>query len=209
MTSPIISGALLGFSLIIAIGPQNAHVLRMGLQRKFVIATVLACALTDCFLIALGVAGLATLSSLAPWLMKSLLIAAFLFLGYYGWLGFRRAFQSNASGLNLSNAAGLPRNLGQAITSALAFSWLNPHAWLDTAILVGGASLKFRAPENWWFGIGAAIASSVWFFSLGATAAVLSPWLAKPLTWRFIDFSIGLTMWGTAGLLAKELLPHL
>jgi L-lysine exporter family protein LysE/ArgO len=206
MTSPIISGALLGFSLIIAIGPQNAHVLRMGLKRKFVFATVFACALTDWFLIGLGVAGFATLSSLAPWLMKLLLVAALLFLGYYGWQGFRRAFQVSATALDFPDEVGVPRSLGQAIISALAFSWLNPHAWLDTAILVGGASLRYRAPENWWFGVGAATASTVWFISLGATAAVLSPWLAKPLTWRLIDFSIGLTMWGTAGLLVKELL---
>lgn len=206
MTSSILSGALLGFSLIIAIGPQNAHVLRMGLQRKFVFTTVAACALTDWVLIGLGVAGFATLTSVAPWLMKLLLIAALLFLVYYGWLGFSRAISKNHNVLDLSAASGLPATAKNALLTALAFSWLNPHAWLDTAVLVGGASLSYKAPENWWFGVGAASASTIWFFGLGATAAALSPWLAKPLTWRLIDFSIGLTMWGTAGLIAKELL---
>jgi L-lysine exporter family protein LysE/ArgO len=206
MTSSLLSGALLGFSLIIAIGPQNAHVLRMGLQRRFVFSTVLACAITDWILIALGVAGFATLSSLAPWLMKLLLLAALLFLLYYGGLGFRRAFGSTSNLLDFSTETGLPNSLKKAVLTALAFSWLNPHAWLDTAVLVGGASLSYRSPDNWWFGFGAASASSVWFFGLGATAAALSPWLAKPLTWRLIDFSIGLTMWGTAGFIAKELL---
>jgi L-lysine exporter family protein LysE/ArgO len=206
MTSSILSGALLGFSLIIAIGPQNAHVLRMGLQRRFVLTTVIACSITDWILIAVGVAGFATLSAVAPWLMKLLLGAAFSFLLYYGWLGFRRAFRSQASGLDFSASTGLPGTLQQATLTALAFSWLNPHAWLDTAVLVGGASLSYRMPENWWFGFGAATASTIWFFGLGLTAAALSRWLAKPLTWRLIDFSIGLTMWGTAGLIAKELL---
>jgi L-lysine exporter family protein LysE/ArgO len=206
MTSSILSGALLGFSLIIAIGPQNAHVLRMGLQRRFVFTTVLACAVTDWVLIGLGVAGFATLSSLAPWLMKLLLLAALLFLIYYGWLGFRRAMSKSDHALDLSAANGLPATVKKALLTALAFSWLNPHAWLDTAVLVGGASLSYKAPENWWFGVGAASASTIWFVGLGATAAALSRWLAKPLTWRLIDFSIGLTMWGTAGLIAKELL---
>jgi L-lysine exporter family protein LysE/ArgO len=206
MISSILSGALLGFSLIIAIGPQNAHVLRMGLARKFVFATVIACALTDWILIGIGVAGFATLTSLAPWLMKLLLLAAFLFLIYYGWLGFRRAMSSSTNVLDFSAAAGLPTSLKKAVVTALAFSWLNPHAWLDTAVLVGGASLSFASPENWWFGLGAATASTIWFFGLGATASALSPWLAKPLTWRLIDFSIALTMWGTAGFIAKELL---
>lgn len=206
MTSSLLSGALLGFSLIIAIGPQNAHVLRMGLQRRFVFSTLIACALTDWILIAIGVAGFATLSAIAPWLMKLLLVAALLFLLYYGWLGFHRAFRSSASGLGLSVATGLPTSFKQALLTALAFSWLNPHAWLDTAVLVGGASLSYRSPENWWFGVGAAAASTVWFVGLGLTAAALSPWLTKPLTWRVIDFSIGLTMWATAGLIAKELL---
>ncbi len=206
MTSSIFSGALLGFSLIIAIGPQNAHVLRMGLQRQFVFTTVLTCAITDWVLIGFGVAGFATLSALAPWLMKLLLLAALLFLVYYGWLGFRRALSKSTQALDLSAANGLPANMKKALLTALAFSWLNPHAWLDTAVLVGGASLSYRTPQNWWFGFGAASASTIWFVGLGATAAVLSPWLAKPLTWRLIDFSIGLTMWGTAGLIAKEVL---
>jgi L-lysine exporter family protein LysE/ArgO len=206
MISSILSGGLLGFSLIIAIGPQNAHVLRMGLARKFVFASVFACALTDWILISIGVAGFATLTSIAPWLMKLLLLAAFLFLVYYGWLGFRRAISSSKNVLDFSAESGLPSTLKKAILTALAFSWLNPHAWLDTAVLVGGASLSFASPENWWFGFGAATASTIWFFGLGATASALSPWLAKPLTWRLIDFSIALTMWGTAGFIAKELL---
>jgi L-lysine exporter family protein LysE/ArgO len=205
MTSPFLSGAFLGFSLIIAIGPQNAHVLRMGLQRRFVMTTVLACAITDFILIAIGVAGFASVSALAPWLVKALLLAAFIFLVYYGWLGFRRALQPNNAALDLSGAQGLPATRLQALLAALAFSWLNPHAWLDTAVLVGGASLSYRTPDNTWFGLGAACASSAWFIGLGSAASALSPWLAKPLTWRFIDASIAVTMWVTAAFIAKEL----
>jgi L-lysine exporter family protein LysE/ArgO len=210
MTSSFLAGALLGFSLIIAIGPQNAHVLRMGLQRRFVFTTVFACALTDWILIGIGVSGFATMRTMAPWLMKLLLIAALLFLLYYGWLGFCRAMRPCAAlgsqALSTATVQGLPTTFQHATLTALAFSWLNPHAWLDTAVLVGGASLRYPAPQNWWFGIGAATASTIWFVGLGGAASALSPWLAKPLTWRFIDASIALTMWATAGFIAKELL---
>ena len=155
--SAFVSGFSLSLSLIVAIGPQNAHVLRMGLKRSHVIKTVAACALTDVALIAIGVMGFASISALHPLVHRGMMIGATLFLLYYGWQAARRAWAGGASGINASAAAGAAVSSGamsnkQALLTALAFSWLNPHAWLDTAVLIGSASLAHGAPNNYVFG---------------------------------------------------------
>jgi L-lysine exporter family protein LysE/ArgO len=199
------SGMLLSLSLIIAIGPQNAHVLRMGLLRTHVGVTVLACAVTDVLLIALGVAGLAQLGKLSPVVIAVMLGAAILFLLHYGWGAARRAWANQYTGLNAAPQGGLapgtrgvPTTPTQALGAALAFSWLNPHAWLDTAVLIGTASMAYAQPDNWLFGAGAAAGSALWFVALGLGAQLLAHKLARPAVWRGIDALVAVTMWGTA-----------
>jgi L-lysine exporter family protein LysE/ArgO len=199
------SGFLLSLSLIVAIGPQNAHVLRMGLLRSHVGITVLACAVTDALLIAIGVLGLAQLGNLSSSISTVLVSGAVLFLLHYGWLAARRAWQPAAAGLQAVQQS-LPATPQRALTTALAFSWLNPHAWIDTAVIIGTASLVYQQPSNWIFGLGAAIGSAMWFITLGLGAAALAKHLAHPVVWRAIDTLVAITMWGTAAWLAWGLL---
>lgn len=207
------SGMLLSLSLIIAIGPQNAHVLRMGLMRSHVGLTVLACAVTDVILIGIGVAGLAQLGSLSPGVHGAMIGAAMLFLLHYGWGAARRAWANQYVGLSATQQGGakggtqgMPATRAQALGTALAFSWLNPHAWLDTAVLIGTASLAYGRPDNWKFGAGAAAGSLLWFIALGLGAQLLAHKLARPAVWRGIDAVVALTMWSTALWLAMGLL---
>jgi L-lysine exporter family protein LysE/ArgO len=200
-----LSGMLLSLSLIIAIGPQNAHVLRMGLLRQHVGLTVAACAVTDVILIGIGVAGLAQLGSLSATVHSVMLGAAILFLLHYGWGAARRAWAYQHVVLSATQQ-GAPATRKQALGTALAFSWLNPHAWLDTAVLIGTASLAYGQPQNWLFGAGAAVGSALWFIALGLGARLLAHKLARPAVWRGIDAVVALTMWGTALWLALGLL---
>jgi L-lysine exporter family protein LysE/ArgO len=200
-----LSGMLLSLSLIIAIGPQNAHVLRMGLLRSHVGLTVLACAITDVILIAIGVAGLAQLGNLSPGVQGAMIGAAILFLLHYGWGAAQRARANHYQGLSAAQQ-GAPTSRTQALGTALAFSWLNPHAWLDTAVLIGTASLAYGQPDNWMFGAGAAAGSFLWFVALGLGAQLLAHKLAKPAVWRGIDMVVALTMWSTAAWLAIGLI---
>jgi L-lysine exporter family protein LysE/ArgO len=209
-----LSGMLLSLSLIIAIGPQNAHVLRMGLLRQHVGLTVLACAVTDVILISIGVAGLAQLGKLSLAVQGAMIGAAILFLLHYGWGAARRAWANQYHGLSAEGLGAASQTAGashdtshslrhkqtrtQALGTALAFSWLNPHAWLDTAVLIGTASLAYAQPENWLFGAGAAAGSALWFIALGLGAQLLAHKLAQPAVWRGIDAVVALTMWGTA-----------
>jgi L-lysine exporter family protein LysE/ArgO len=209
-----LSGMLLSLSLIIAIGPQNAHVLRMGLLRQHVGLTVLACAVTDVILIGIGVAGLAQLGKLSLAVQGAMIGAAILFLLHYGWGAARRAWANQYQGLGAEGWSAASQTAGashgaphspkrkqtrtQALGTALAFSWLNPHAWLDTAVLIGTASLAYAQPDNWLFGAGAAAGSALWFIALGLGAQLLAHKLARPAVWRGIDAVVALTMWSTA-----------
>lgn len=203
------AGMVLSMSLIMAIGPQNAHVLRMGLQRQHLWLTVAVCALADIVLISLGVFGLAQLGGLSDKLLGALIGAGVLFLGVYGWQAFQRFLKPQATApLATNNAAGQPApapiSQRQAILSALAFSWLNPHAWLDTAVLIGTASLAY-GPGSKAFGLGAATGSVVWFLVLGAAAFWLGRRLNSLHIWRVLDGAVALMMWGTAAWLVAGL----
>lgn len=203
------AGMVLSMSLIMAIGPQNAHVLRMGLQRQHLWLTVAVCALADIVLISLGVFGLAQLGGLSDKLLGALIGAGVLFLGVYGWQAFQRFLKPQAAApLATNNAVGQPApapiSQRQAILSALAFSWLNPHAWLDTAVLIGTASLAY-GPGSKAFGLGAATGSVVWFLVLGAAAFWLGRRLNSLHIWRVLDGAVALMMWGTAAWLLAGL----
>lgn len=196
------AGMVLSLSLIMAIGPQNAHVLRMGLQRQHLWLTVAVCVVADVALIGLGVLGLAQLGGLSDKLQGALVGAGVLFLLVYGWQAARRVWQPVATpvGATATATPGAPTPLTrrQAVATALAFSWLNPHAWLDTAVLIGTASLAYGTPGNTVFGAGAAVGSVVWFLALGAAVFWLGRRIGSVAVWRAVDGVVALMMWGTA-----------
>ncbi len=209
------SGLVLSLSLIMAIGPQNAHVMRMGLKRQHLWLTIAVCVATDIVLIATGVAGLAQLGGLSDKLMGALTGGGAVILLVYGGMAFKRFLQplsldsagtSSAAGSSAPSpqAAGMSRR--QAIGAALALSWLNPHAWLDTAVLMGSASLAYAQPENAVFGMGAATGSIIWFSALGLAMATLGQHLDSPRVWRALDGLVALMMGGTAMWLLTGLL---
>ncbi|GLS15191.1 MULTISPECIES: LysE/ArgO family amino acid transporter [Hydrogenophaga] len=200
------AGMVLSLSLIMAIGPQNAHVLRMGLQRQHLWLTVAVCALADMALIALGVLGLAQLGGLSDKLQGALIGAGVLFLGVYGWQAFQRFRQPARPATAIGDGAAQGANVSrrQAVLSALAFSWLNPHAWLDTAVLIGTASLAYGQGSTV-FGLGAVTGSIVWFLLLGTAAFWLGRRLNALRIWRALDGAVALMMWGTAAVLVGSL----
>jgi L-lysine exporter family protein LysE/ArgO len=203
-----LSGMVLSLSLIMAIGPQNAHVLRMGLQRQHLALTIVVCVLADVVLIALGVLGLAQLGGLSDKLHGALIGAGVLFLAVYGWQALQRFL--HPAPVPVETAAAQPQAMTrrQAVLSALAFSWLNPHAWLDTAVLIGTASLAYGldgGPGSAVFGLGAATGSLLWFAGLGLTLFWLGRRLNSVAVWRALDGLVALMMWGTAAWLVASL----
>ena len=187
------AGMVLSMSLIMAIGPQNAHVLRMGLQRQHVWLTVAVCMFSDMVLIGLGVFGLAQLGGLSDKLMGAMVGAGSLFLAVYGWQAFQRFLHPRAVGTDAPRPAAPAMTRRQAVLSALAFSWLNPHAWLDTAVLIGTASLAYGAGAGV-FGMGAAAGSVVWFGVLGLATFWLGRRLDSLHIWRALDGVVALMM---------------
>jgi L-lysine exporter family protein LysE/ArgO len=203
------AGMILSISLIMAIGPQNAHILRMGLKRQHLWLTIATCAVADIVLIALGVWGLAQLGGLSDKLHGALIGAGVLFLSVYGWMAFQR-FRNPSGDVPVAAVPGQanpaqPMTRRQAVGYALAFSWLNPHAWLDTAVLIGTASLAYGAGSTV-FGLGAITGSVVWFVALGITAFWLGRRLNSLRIWRALDGLVALMMWTMAVLLVKSLI---
>jgi L-lysine exporter family protein LysE/ArgO len=185
-----LSGFALGGSLIIAIGAQNAFILRQGLIRAHVFVLCLICALSDAVLIAAGVAGLGTLVSRSPLLISAVTLGGAIFLGTYAAMAFRRAARPGAL------VAGAPEGMAlkPAVLACLAFTFLNPHVYLDTVVLLGSLSAAYDGAERFAYGIGAAIASFAWFFGLGYGARYLAPVFARPAAWRVLDVLIGVVI---------------
>jgi L-lysine exporter family protein LysE/ArgO len=181
-------------ALIVAIGAQNAFVLRQGIKREHVLAVVLVCAASDALLITLGVAGLGTFVQSSPTLLTLARYGGAAFLFGYGVLAARRAWHSES----LAAAADLPLSLAQALTACLAFTYLNPHCWLDTVVLLGSIASQQPAGSRAVFGIGATAASFAWFFALGFGARALRGVFARPVAWKVTDALIALVMWGVA-----------
>jgi L-lysine exporter family protein LysE/ArgO len=181
-------------ALIIAIGAQNAFVLRCGLKREHVLAVVLVCAVSDALLITLGVAGLGTLVQRSPTLLTLARYGGALFLIGYGVLAARRAFGRSA----LATGDDAPMTLRAAIATCLAFTYLNPHCWLDTVVLLGSISSQQPEGSRAAFGVGATAASFAWFFALGFGARALRGVFERPVAWKVLDALIALVMWGIA-----------
>ena len=181
-------------ALIIAIGAQNAFVLRQGIKCEHVLAVVLVCAVSDALLITLGVAGLGALVQRQPTLLAVARFGGAAFLILYGALAARRAFGSET----LAASIGAPMSLRAAITTCLAFTYLNPHCWLDTVVLLGSISSQQPEGSRAAFGIGATLASFAWFFALGFGARGLRGLFERPIAWKVLDAAIALVMWGIA-----------
>jgi L-lysine exporter family protein LysE/ArgO len=185
-----IAGFFLGASLIIAIGAQNAFILRQGLLGRHVFALCLICALSDALLITAGVAGLGTLIATSPRLIVAVTVAGSVFLFGYAMLALRRAVRPQT----LVAAAWDDGGLRTAIAACLAFTFLNPHVYLDTVLLVGSLSAGYDDAARIAYGAGAASASFVWFFGLGYGARLLQPVFARPAAWRVLDLLIAVVM---------------
>jgi L-lysine exporter family protein LysE/ArgO len=195
-----IEGFLLGAGLIIAIGAQNAFVLRQGLKREHVFAVATVCSLSDALLIAVGVAGMGELIKTSPVLLTVITVAGIVFLATYGAIAFLRALRPG----RLEAAESRTQSLGATLLTALALTFLNPHVYLDTVVLVGGLSARHEGPSAVAFAVGAAAASVVWFYGLGFGARLLAPLLARPAAWRLLDLAIAIVMWGIAIRLGVE-----
>lgn len=199
LASTFFAGLALSLSLIAAIGPQNAHLLRLGLNRQYLWTTVTTSFLADSVLIALGVFGLGKLGGLSLHVQQFMLLGGAIFLLYYGGrAGLRCLAGPNSSTEPSQPKPALIKSTRQAIVMALVFSWLNPHAWVDTAILIGAASLAYGTPGNAIFGAGAVVGSMVWFVLFGAVLCWLGARLNQFNPWRAIDGLVAIMMLATA-----------
>jgi len=203
MIAAAIAGFLLGGSLIVAIGAQNAFVLRQGLRRRHVFAVAAICAASDAALIAAGVGGLGSLIAAQPSLLVAARVGGALFLFAYGCRSFLRAARP---GQLVAGGGGGDDSLGAAVAACLAFTFLNPHVYLDTVVLLGGISAAYAGIDRVAFAAGAGMASVVWFFGLGYGATFAAPIFARPAAWRILDVAIGIVMWTVAATLVMEFL---
>nr|WP_245800376.1 LysE/ArgO family amino acid transporter [Thiomonas intermedia] len=201
VASAAAQGLTLSLGLIVAIGAQNAFVLRQGLRREHVGPIVAFCALADVSLIAAGVGGMSQALGESPMLSRALALGGAVFLAVYGWRALQRARRTETLE---TTAEGRGLSLGAAMAQALAFTLLNPHVYLDTVLLMG--NLGARQPDGLrgWFVAGAGLGSALWFGVLGYGARWLAPWFARPRAWQILDSLTGIIM----AMLAALLLPH-
>ncbi|TNF59344.1 MAG: amino acid transporter [Rhodobacteraceae bacterium] len=193
MLASFLPGFALGFSLILAIGAQNAFVLRQGLRREHVFWVCLTCAVSDATLIAAGVAGSGGLAARWPWFTPLMQYGGAAFLLWYGARSFRSAWRGGAA---LLVGEGPRAGLGRTLATCLALTWLNPHVYLDTVVLVGSISAQY--PDRMAFAAGAMLASFAFFFGLGFGARLLATLFARPRAWQVLDAGIGVVMWAIA-----------
>lgn len=201
-TPAFVEGLALSLGLIVAIGAQNAFVLRQGLRREHVGYVVAFCGVADAVLIAAGVLGMAQALGERPDIARALALAGAVFLAVYGWQALRRARQSHQLHAAKANA---PLGIAGVLSQAAAFTLLNPHVYLDTVLLVGSIGAQQPATLRPWFIAGAVVASVCWFSLLGFGARWLAPWFARPRAWQVLDSLIGLTMWVLAALLLRHI----
>ena len=200
---PVLAGFGSGLSLIAAIGAQNAFVLRQGIRREHVLPVVLVCIASDALLILAGVAGFGALTSQAPWLLVAAKLGGAAFLLVYAVFAARRALRPAA--LTVEEDAG-PRRSGPqaAVLTVAALTWLNPHVYLETVVLLGSLASAQGDPGRWLFAVGAALANLLWFSALGFGARGLRRFFARPASWRVLDGLVAVVM---AALAMSLLLP--
>jgi L-lysine exporter family protein LysE/ArgO len=197
---PLLAGFATTLSLIVAIGAQNAFVLRQGLRREHVLPVVLICSLSDALLISSGIAGLGALLTRSELALDIAKYGGATFLYVYAAFAFRRALSPGA----ISPSDHAPTALRSVLLTCLAFTYLNPHVYLDTVVLLGSLANQRGTDGRWIYGIGAVAASFSWFFALGFFARKLTPLFARPRAWQVLDSGIGVLM---AGLATWMLLP--
>ena len=197
---PLLAGFATTLSLIVAIGAQNAFVLRQGLRREHVLPVVLICALSDALLISSGIAGLGALLTRSELALDIAKYGGAAFLYVYAAFAFRRALKPGS----ISPADHAPAALRSVLLTCLGFTYLNPHVYLDTVVLLGSLANQRGTDGRWIYGIGAVTASFSWFFALGFFARKLTPLFARPRAWQVLDSGIAILM---AGLATWMLLP--
>ena len=198
MLSAVIHGFLTGLSLILAIGAQNAFVLRQGIRREHVGAVVALCAVSDAILIAFGVAGFGAVTAALPWIVP---LMRWFGVAFLVWYGAKRFMAARAGGEALMPSADAPAPLGKVVATIALLTWANPHVYLDTMVLLGSISTHY-APNEVGFGVGAAASSLSFFAALGYGARLLAPLFAKPRAWVVLEVVVGVTMWSIALTLA-------
>lgn len=197
MLSPLIKGFTLGASLIIAIGGQNAFVLRQGLKKEHVFVICTICFFCDAILILLGVGGFGKLVASSTSLMMIARWGGALFLFAYGAKSFLSVFKDEV--MTVDDSQSSASGLSWAVATTFALTLLNPHVYLDTVVLLGSISGQFPESERLLFATGAAAASMVWFYGLGFGARILAPLFQKQISWQVLDVLIGVIMWVIAG----------
>lgn len=188
--SVLLAGFSLGISLILAIGAQNAFVLKQGLKQQHVFVVCLICALSDAILISAGVAGFGAIVQKFPLIEQIARYAGTAFLFFYAAISFKSAITTDHALTAEGKEVG---SMPTAVFTCLAFTWLNPHVYLDTFVLLGSISTQYEG-QQLAFGVGAVTASFVFFFSLGYGAKLLIPIFKKPLSWKILEFAVGIVM---------------
>jgi L-lysine exporter family protein LysE/ArgO len=191
--APAVAGLLTGFSLIVAIGAQNAYVLRQGVLRSHVGPIVAVCALSDLVLIAAGVGGIGTLVGQTGWALDAVRWFGVAFLLWYATTALRRALHPES----LAAAAATRESRSTAVGRAMALTWLNPHVYLDTLLLLGSIAATHAGSGHdgrWYFAAGAGLASIIWFSTLGFGARALAPLLSRPRAWQALELLVAATM---------------
>ena len=207
MLTSMLLGFGTGLSLIVAIGAQNAFVLRQGILRQHVLPIVLICGLTDALLETLGIAGIGFVVERAPLVLEVIRWGGVAFLLWYAWGAARRAMQPGVLVAAEGDAAGPGSDAGslkRAVLACLAITYLNPHVYLDTMVLMGSVGNAQGDPARWWFAIGGGVASIIWFAVLGYGARALTRFFATPRSWQILDWIIVVVMLVIAGRLAFE-----
>ncbi|MBY5360756.1 amino acid transporter [Rhizobium leguminosarum] len=185
------TGLMMGLSLIVAIGAQNAFILRQGLRNEHVFAVCLACAVSDAALIVLGVTSLQQIARFMPWLDPVMRYGGAAFLVWYGARSLYSALRSSGA---LTAGEATTSSFRQTLATCLALTWLNPHVYLDTVVLLGTISTRYPG-EQASFAAGAVTGSFLFFFSLGYGATRLRPIFSKPSSWRVLETLVAFTMW--------------
>lgn len=207
MLTSMLLGFGTGLSLIVAIGAQNAFVLRQGILRQHVLPIVLICGLTDALLEILGIAGIGFVVERAPVVLEVIRWGGVAFLLWYAWGAARRAMQPGVLVADEGDAAGAGSNAGslkRAVLACLAITYLNPHVYLDTMVLMGSVGNAQGDPARWWFAMGGGVASIIWFAVLGYGARALTRFFATPRSWQILDWIIVVVMLVIAGRLSFE-----
>lgn len=201
MLAIFLQGLAMSAAMILPIGPQNAFVMNQGIRRQYHLMIAGLCALSDIALICGGIFGGSALLSQSPTLLMLVSWGGVAFLLWYGWGAFRTAFSKDPE---LAQAEVAKQSRWKIVISMLAVTWLNPHVYLDTFVVLGSLGGSLNPDERSWFALGAVSASVIWFFGLAILAAMLAPWLNTGKVQRVINFIVGVIMWSIAVQLARQ-----